>query len=190
MINISLTSEAQGVTIMSNRLTLSAMVLLLLISGVNALGSSVDGVWAMELTDNISRHLDLELFQISMVIPSENGSDIISNKGDLVFGHGQITTETIPLTIVAGGFVHGDKLDLYLNPIGGNDPRYYGLKLTINTPPRGLCCNTATGKYEIYRGFTTEVTGFISGSELPPVLVRESEGVYGDTHPPFKKGLS
>ena len=93
---------------MSSRLTLSAIVLLLLISGVNAMGSSVDGVWAMELTDNISRHLDLELFQISMVIPSENGSDIISNKGDLVFGHGQITTKTIPLTIVAGGFVHGD----------------------------------------------------------------------------------
>ncbi|VVB67408.1 Uncharacterised protein [uncultured archaeon] len=75
--------------------------------------ASAAGSWSFTLTDTATRYLSLDLYQTV----------------DAVFGSGKLTDKGTTVQATAGGTVLGDRLSLYVTPIGTQN--LYRLSLTI-----------------------------------------------------------
>jgi hypothetical protein len=72
------------------------------------------GSWSFTLTDTATRYLKLNLFQTA----------------DAVFGSGELMDNGVVTEVTAGGTVLGDRLSLYVTPLGSQN--LYRFSLTIN----------------------------------------------------------
>jgi len=83
-------------------------------AAIQGLGiASAAGSWSFTLTDTATRYLSLDLYQTV----------------DAVFGSGVLTDRGTTAQVTAGGTVLGDRLALYVTPIGTQN--LYRLSLTI-----------------------------------------------------------
>ena len=99
---------------------------------------SIPGNWSLEIADNVSRNANLTLFQ----------------NGDTVFGKGSIREDNNTLTVVAGGSITANKLNLDL--IALEKMGLYRLSMTVSG-------DSAIGSYTAFSTIGSPSTGPVKG---------------------------